>query len=74
MRVPKYRPPSHPGEILLKDFLDPMGITQRELADALHAPYQRINELVNKKRGITPSTAIRLSKFFGNSSDRTVFC
>ncbi|MDZ8224355.1 MULTISPECIES: HigA family addiction module antitoxin [unclassified Nostoc] len=69
MRVPKYRPPSHPGEILLKDFLDPMGITQRELADALHVPYQRINELVNQKRGITPSTAIRLSKFFGNSSN-----
>jgi addiction module HigA family antidote len=69
MRVPKYRPPSHPGEILLKDFLDPMGITQRELADALHVPYQRINEVVNQKRGITPSTAIRLSKFFGNSSE-----
>lgn len=69
MRVPKYRPPSHPGEILLKDFLNPMGITQRELADALHVPYQRINELVNQKRGITPSTAIRLSKFFGNSSE-----
>lgn len=69
MRVPKYRPPSHPGEILLKDFLDPMGITQRELADALHVPYQRINELVNQKRGMTPSTAIRLSKFFGNSSE-----
>ncbi|MEH1765288.1 MAG: HigA family addiction module antitoxin [Nostoc sp.] len=69
MRVAKYRPPSHPGEILLKDFLDPMGITQRELADALHVPYQRINELVNQKRGITPSTAIRLSKFFGNSSE-----
>ncbi|MEH2173191.1 HigA family addiction module antitoxin [Nostoc sp.] len=69
MRVPKYRPPSHPGEILLKDFLEPMGITQRELADALHVPYQRINELVNQKRGITPSTAIRLSKFFGNSSE-----
>jgi len=69
MRVPKYRPPSHPGEILLKDFLDPMGITQRELADALHVPYQRINELVNQKRGITPSTAVRLSKFFGNSSE-----
>ncbi|MDZ8139180.1 MAG: HigA family addiction module antitoxin [Nostoc sp. DedQUE04] len=69
MRVPKYRPPSHPGEILLKDFLDPMGITQRELANALHVPYQRINELVNQKRGITPSTAIRLSKFFENSSE-----
>ncbi|MDF5739890.1 HigA family addiction module antitoxin [Nostoc sp.] len=56
------------GEILLKDFLDPMGITQRELADALHISDQRINEVVNQKRGITPSTAIRLSKFFGNSS------
>lgn len=69
MKIPKYRPPSHPGEILLKDFLEPMGITQRQLADALHVPYQRINELVNQKRGITPSTAIRLSKFFGNSSN-----
>lgn len=68
MKIPKYRPPNHPGEILLKDFLEPMGITQRQLADAIHVPYQRINELVNQKRGITPSTAIRLSKFFGNSS------
>lgn len=69
MKIPKYRSPNHPGEILLKDFLEPMGITQRQLADALHVPYQRINELVNQKRGITPSTAIRLSKFFGNSSN-----
>ena len=69
MKIPKYRSPSHPGAILLKDFLEPMEITQRQLADALHVPYQRINELVNQKRGITPSTAIRLSKFFGNSSN-----
>ena len=69
MKIPKYRSPTHPGEILLKDFLEPMEITQRQLADALHVPYQRINELVNQKRGITPSTAIRLSKFFGNSSN-----
>lgn len=69
MKIPKYRPPSHLGEILLKDFLEPMEITQRQLADVLHVPYQRINELVNQKRGITPSTAIRLSKFFGNSSN-----
>jgi antitoxin HigA-1 len=68
MKVPKYRPPSHPGEILLKEFLEPMGITQRQLADALHVPYQRVNELINQKRGMTPSTALRLSKFFGNSS------
>ncbi|MDZ8184689.1 MAG: HigA family addiction module antitoxin [Nostoc sp. ChiSLP02] len=69
MRVPKNRPPSHPGEILLKDFLEPMGISQRELADAIHVAYQRINEVVNQKRGITPSTALRLAKFFGNSSE-----
>jgi addiction module HigA family antidote len=69
MKIPKNRPPAHPGEILFSDFLEPMGLTQRELADAIHVPYQRINELVNGKRGITPSTALRLSKFFGNSSD-----
>ena len=69
MRIPKHRPPSHPGEILLKDFLEPMGISQRELADAIHVPYQRINEVVNQKRGITPSTAVRFAKFFGNSSE-----
>jgi antitoxin HigA-1 len=68
MRIPRQRPPSHPGEILLKDFLQPMGISQRELAEAIHVPYQRINELVNEKRGVTPSTALRLGKFFGNSS------
>ena len=69
MKIPKYRPPSHPGEILLKDFLKPIGITQRQLANALHVPYQRINELVNQKREITPGTAIQLSKFFGNNSN-----
>ncbi|MBW4593716.1 MAG: HigA family addiction module antidote protein [Brasilonema angustatum HA4187-MV1] len=69
MRVPKNRPPTHPGEILLKDFLEPMGVSQRELADAIYVPYQRINEIVNGKRGITPSTALRLEKFFGNSSE-----
>lgn len=69
MRMPKYRPPTHPGEILLKDFLEPLGISQAELAQAIHVPYQRINELVNRKRGVTPSTALRLAKFFGNSPD-----
>lgn len=54
--------------MLREEFLDPMGITQRELADALHVPYQRVNEIVNGKRGITPSTALRLSKYFDNSA------
>jgi addiction module HigA family antidote len=55
--------------MLLKEFLEPMQITQQTLAKAIGVPYQRVNELVNQKRGITPSTALRLSKFFGNSPD-----
>ena len=46
-----------------------MNISQRDLANAIHVPYQRINELVNQKRGVTPSTALRLSRFFGVSAD-----
>ena len=65
IRVPKYRPPTHPGEMLLEEFLIPMELTQRQLAEAIHVPYQRINEIINGKRGITPSTALRLGKFFG---------
>lgn len=69
IRVPTDRVPTHPGEMLLDEFLAPMGLTQRELADAIHVPYQRVNELVNGRRGITPSTALRLAKFFGTSAD-----
>ena len=69
IRIPTHRQPTHPGEMLLEEFLHPMQITQRELADAIHVPYQRINELVNQKRGITPSTALRLARFFGVSAD-----
>ena len=57
IRIPTQRAPTHPGEMLLEEFLNPMGITQRELAEAIHVPYQRINEIVNGKRGLTPSTA-----------------
>nr|WP_238568957.1 HigA family addiction module antitoxin [Xenococcus sp. PCC 7305] len=60
--------PTHPGEMLLEEFLKPMGLTQRDLADAIHVPYQRINEIVNGKRGMTPSTALRLEKFLGMSA------
>ena len=69
VRIPTHREPTHPGEMLVEEFLNPMQITQRELADAIHVPYQRVNELVNKKRGVTPSTALRLGKFFGVSAD-----
>ena len=67
VRVPTHRTPTHPGEMLLEEFLDPLGITQRELADAIHVPYQRVNELVNGRRGVTPSTALRLGQYFGMS-------
>lgn len=69
IRIPTHRAPTHPGEMILEEFLKPMSLTQRELADAIHVPYQRINEIINGRRGITPSTALRLSKFFGVSAD-----
>ena len=50
-RVPTHREPTHPGEMLLEEFLIPMAVTQRDLADAIRVPYQRVNELVNKRRG-----------------------
>jgi addiction module HigA family antidote len=55
--------------MLLEEFLIPAGLTQRELANAIHVPYQRINEIINERRGMTPSTALRLAKFFGMSPD-----
>jgi len=55
--------------MLLEEFLNPMGITQRELADNIHVPYQRVNEIVNGRRGVTPGTALRLAKFFDMSAD-----
>ncbi|MCF6280839.1 MAG: HigA family addiction module antitoxin [Candidatus Polarisedimenticolaceae bacterium] len=69
VRIPTNREPTHPGEMLREEFLVPMNISQRELADAIHVPYQRVNELVNRKRGVTPSTALRLARFFGMSAD-----
>ena len=67
VRVPTHRIPTHPGEMLLEEFLIPMGLTQRDLATGIHVPYQRVNDLIHQRRGITPSTALRLSKFFGTT-------
>ena len=61
-------PPVHPGEILLEEFLKPMSITQYRLAASIHVPARRINEIVLERRGITADTALRLSRFFGNSA------
>jgi addiction module HigA family antidote len=69
VRIPTHGAPTHPGEMLLEEFLNPMGLTQRELADGIRVPYQRVNELVNGRRGITPATALRLAKFFGTTPD-----
>ena len=59
--------PVHPGEILRKEFLEPMGLSQNKLAMALHVPARRINEIVLGKRGVTADTALRLSRYFGMS-------
>jgi addiction module HigA family antidote len=55
--------------MLLEEFLIPMNLTQRDLAHGIHVPYQRVNDIVNGRRGVTPSTALRLAKFFGTSAD-----
>lgn len=68
-RIPTNRPPTHPGEMLREEFLNPKAISQKDLAAAIHVPFQRINELVNQKWGVTPSTALRLATFFGMSAD-----
>ena len=67
VRIPSHREPTHPGEMLREEFLLPLGMTQRDLASAIRVPYQRVNEVVRGRRGVTPSTALRLSKFFGTT-------
>jgi addiction module HigA family antidote len=67
VRIPKERSPTHPGVMLLEEFLKPMGITQSQLADGIRVPYQRVNELVHGRRGMTPSTALRLAKYLGTT-------
>ena len=69
VRIPTHRQPTHPGEMLLEEFLEPMGLSQRALAEGIGVPYQRVNELVNRRRGVTPSTALCMGKFLGTSAD-----
>jgi addiction module HigA family antidote len=63
----KKLPPIHPGEILMEEFLKPMGISQYRLAKDISVPPRRINEIVHGKRAITADTALRLGRFFGMS-------
>ncbi|OGX05093.1 MAG: addiction module antidote protein, HigA family [Omnitrophica bacterium RIFCSPLOWO2_12_FULL_50_11] len=67
--IPKHRKPAHPGEILLEEFIKPKGMTQLELAVKMSVPVQRVNTLINGKRGITPETAILISEVFGTSAE-----
>ena len=67
MMSKKIIPLIHPGEILLEEFLKPMGLSQNRMAMDIHVPARRINEIVHGKRRITADTALRLSRFFGNS-------
>ena len=66
--MPREIPLSHPGEILLEDFLKPMGVSQYALAKAIEVPPRRINEIVHGLRGITADTALRLAAFFGTDA------
>jgi antitoxin HigA-1 len=69
MRIPAERPPTPPGEMLLEEFLKPLGMTQSELAERIGVSYVRLNEIVNGRRGVTPSTALRLAKALGTTPD-----
>ena len=64
---PEKLPPIHPGEILMEEYLEPMGISQYRLAKEISVPPRRINEIVHGKRAISADTALRLARFFGTS-------
>ena len=63
------RPPVHPGEMLLEEFMKPLAISINGLALELHVPVTRISEIVNQRRGVTADTALRLARYFGTSAD-----
>lgn len=69
MRIPTDREPTPPGGMLLEEFLTPLGMTQTEFAERIGVSYVRLNEIVNGRRGISPSTALRLAKAFGTSAE-----
>lgn len=68
-RLPKMRPPTHPGEMLFEEFVKPLELTQTELARRLGVSYPRINEIIKGRRSVTPDTALRLSHVLGMSAD-----
>lgn len=68
-RLPTKRPPTHPGEMLLEEFLKPLGLTQSEFAVRLGVSYPRLNEVVKGRRSVTPDTALRLARVLGMPAD-----
>ena len=67
--IPSHRPPTHPGEMLLEEFLRPLGMTQINAADQMGISLNRLNELIRGKRGVTADTALRLAKLFKTSPE-----
>jgi addiction module HigA family antidote len=67
--IPKHRTPTHPGEILFEEFLKPLGMSQVELAKKIGVPVQRVNTLINGKRGMTAETAVLLSRALKTTSE-----
>lgn len=68
-RLPTHRPPTHPGEMLLEEFLKPLGISQSAFAIRLGVSFPRLNEIIRGKRAVTPDTALRLARVLGMSAD-----
>jgi len=68
-RPPTHRPPTHPGEMLLEEFLKPLGMSQSAFAVRLGISFPRLNEIIRWKRGVTPDTALRLARGLGMSAD-----
>ena len=68
-RLPRKRPPTHPGKMLLEEFIKPLDLTQTELARRLEVSYPRLNEIIKGRRSVTPDTALRLSQVVGMSAD-----
>ncbi|HYN22453.1 MAG TPA: HigA family addiction module antitoxin [Thermoanaerobaculia bacterium] len=64
-RLPKRRPPTHPGEMLIEEFLKPLGVSQSAFAIRLGVSFPRLNEIIRGKRSVTPDTALRLARVLG---------
>jgi len=65
IRIPTHRSPTTPGEMLLEEFLKPLGLTQTEVADRMRVPLKRLNAIIRGRKAVTPDTALRLERLFG---------